>query len=86
MDYDSNWGPKWTPQWIGNKPLIYSKSIIGDDINCELVEWTLENLGLSGAFHLPTHHQPRLKDKREQVMCVQASIEIVFIKVKKQDT
>ena len=46
--------------------------------------WTLKNLGSNGAFHLPTHHQPRLRDKRKQVMCVQMSIEIIFIKVKKQ--
>ena len=46
--------------------------------------WTSKNLGSNGAFHLPTHHQPRLRDKRKQVMCVQTSIEIIFIKVKKQ--
>ena len=62
---------------------MYSKAIIGDGIDCELVWWTSEDLGPDRAFHLPTQHQPRLRDKREQVMCVQKSIEIVFIKDKK---
>ena len=62
---------------------MYSKAIIGDGTDCELVGWTLEDLSLNGAFDLPTHQQPRLRDKRNQVMCVQTSIEIVFIKVKK---
>ena len=38
---------------------------------------------LNEAFHLPTHHQLRWMDKINQVMCVQTSIEIIFIKVKK---
>jgi len=58
----------------GSHSLTYSNPIIGDGIDYELVGLTLEDLGSNGAFHLPTHHQPRLRDKREQVMCVQISI------------
>ena len=52
------------PLWIGGKPLTYSKPIIGNGTHCELVGWTSKDLGPNGAFHLPTHHQPRLRDKR----------------------
>ena len=64
---------------------MYSKPILGDDTNCELVGWTSKDLGPNGAFHLPTHHQPRLRDKENKWMCVQTSIEKVFIKVKEED-
>ena len=33
--------------------------------------------------HLHTHHQPGLKGQKNQVKCVQTSIEQAFIKIKK---
>ena len=47
------------PLRIGGKPLMYLKLIIGYGTDCELVGWTPKDLGPNGAFHLPTHHQPR---------------------------
>ena len=40
-------------QWIGGKPLMYSKPIIGDDMNCELMGWISEDFGLNGASTFP---------------------------------
>ena len=45
------------PSWIGGKPLTYSKPIIGNDTDCELVGWTLKDFGLNEAYS-SSHSSP----------------------------
>ena len=48
MGHDSNLGPKWTiVDWW--KTVNVLKPIIGNDTDCELMGWTLEDFGRNGA-------------------------------------
>ena len=38
------------PLWIDGKSLTYSKPIIGNDTNCELVGWTLKDFGQNKVY------------------------------------
>ena len=38
------------PLWIGGKPLTYSKPIIGNDTDYELVGLTSKGFGLNGVY------------------------------------
>ena len=60
--------------WIGGKLLTYSKPIIGNDIDCELVGWTLEDFGPIGASTFPFIAIWGERDKKNQVKCVQTNI------------
>ena len=62
---------------------MYSMPIIGDGTDCELVGWTSEDFGLNGAYS-SSHLSPNeAKGQKNQVKCVQTSIEQAFIKIKK---
>ena len=67
------------PFWIGGKLLIYLKPIIVNGTHCELVEWTSKDFEPNGVYSSPT----KVKGQKNQVKCVQISIEQAFIKIKK---
>ena len=66
------------PFWIGGKLLIYLKPIIVNGTHCELVEWTSKDFEPNGVYSSPT----KVKGQKNQVECVQTSIEQAFIKIK----
>ena len=70
---------------IGGKLLIYSKTIIGDDTNCELVEWISKDFGPNGSFNFPliTNHG---KGQKNQVKVCANNIKQAFIWIKKGNT
>ena len=64
---------------------MYSKPIIGDSMDFELVGWTSEDFDPNEAstFPLITNHA---KGQKNQVKCVQTNIEQAFIRIKKWNT
>ena len=63
------------PLWIGGKLLTYSKPIIGNNTHCELVGWTSKDFGLNGAYSSSYSSSTEVKGPKNQVKCVQISIE-----------
>ena len=56
--------------WIGGKPLTYSKPIIGNDADYELVGWTPKDFGLNGVYsssHLSQNGVKGTKEPSESV-------------------
>ena len=62
------------PLWIGGKPLTYSKPIIGNGIDCELVGWTSKDFGPNGASTFPLITNRDERDKKNQVKCMKTKI------------
>ena len=71
------------PLWIGGKLLMYLKPIIGNGTHCELVGWTLKDFAPNGVYSSFYSSPTEVKGQRNQVKCVQTSIEQAFIKIKK---
>ena len=53
------------PLWIGVKPLMYSKPIIGNGINCELVGRTSKDFGPNEAYSSSQSSPTRVKGTKE---------------------
>ena len=71
------------PLWIGDEPLTYSKPIIGNGTNCELVGWTSKDFGPNGAYSSSHSSPTEVKGQKNQLKCMQTNIEQAFIKIKK---
>ena len=71
------------PLWIGGKPLMYLKPIIGNDKHCELVRWTSKDFAPNGVYSSFYSSSIEVKEQRNQVKCVQTSIGQAFINIKK---
>ena len=69
--------------WIGGESLMYSKPIIGNGTHCELMGWTSKDFGPNGAYSSSHSLLTKVKGQKNQVKCVQISIEQAFIKIKK---
>ena len=65
-----------------SRTLVYSKPIVGDGMDLELVGWTSEDFGSNGAsnFALITNHG---KGQKNQVKVCANNIKQAFIKIKK---
>ena len=62
------------PLWIGGKLLMYSKPIIGDGTDFELVGRTPKDFSLNEASTFPLITNWGEKDKKNQVKCVKNKI------------
>ena len=71
------------PLWIGGKHLTYLKPIIGNDTHCMLVRWTLKDFDFNRAYSSSHSLPTEVKGQKNQVKCVQTSIEQAFIKIKR---
>ena len=74
------------PLWIDGKLLMYLKPSIGNGTHYELVGRTSKDFGSDGAYSSSHSSPTKVKGQKNQVKCVQTSIEQAFIKIKKYDT
>ena len=64
---------------------MYSKPIIGDGIDCELMGWTLEDFSPNGASNFPFITNLGKAQKNQVKVCVN-NFKQVFIKIKEWNT